>query len=151
MYVCSVFSLMLFYCHYFCLFFSFLLTHSLTHSMNQSIHRSTIQQMAVCAFIIIAGLTLFEPSNMVPFAPMGVTGIIRGSSAAFFGYLGYDEVRSQAGCGGARHLHGTACVCLIVGGPRGEGGGGAACMQRLWRMTKIVRATPPFCNCILWQ
>ena len=49
-------------------------------------------QMAVVAFIIVAGLMLFQPSNMAPFAPMGVSGVIRGSSAAFFGYLGYDEV-----------------------------------------------------------
>lgn len=48
-------------------------------------------QMSVCAVIIIGGMRLFDASNMVPFAPMGVTGILRGSSAAFFGYLGYDE------------------------------------------------------------
>ena len=51
--------------------------------------------MAVCAFIIIAGFVLFRPENMVPFAPMGMPGIVRGSSAAFFGYLGYDEVRGR--------------------------------------------------------
>lgn len=54
-------------------------------------------QMAVCVFIVVAGLTLFQPGNMVPFAPMGVSGVIRGSSAAFFGYLGYDEVRGLLG------------------------------------------------------
>lgn len=48
--------------------------------------------MAVCAFIIIAGLALFKDDNLVPFAPMGVSGIVRGSTTAFFGYLGYDEV-----------------------------------------------------------
>lgn len=47
----------------------------------------------MCAFMIIGGLVLFEPSNMVPFAPMGASGVIKGSSVAFFGYLGYDEVR----------------------------------------------------------
>lgn len=46
----------------------------------------------MCAFIVIAGLALFNPNNLVPFAPMGMTGILRGSSTAFFGYLGYDEV-----------------------------------------------------------
>ncbi|CAN0374437.1 unnamed protein product, partial [Laminaria digitata] len=53
--------------------------------------------MAVCAFIIIAGLALFQGDNLVPFAPMGASGIIRGSAAAFFGYLGYDEVCALAG------------------------------------------------------
>ncbi|CAN0369009.1 unnamed protein product, partial [Hapterophycus canaliculatus] len=52
----------------------------------------TALKMAVCAFMIIGGLALFEPSNMVPFAPMGASGVIKGSSVAFFGYLGYDEV-----------------------------------------------------------
>ena len=50
------------------------------------------KKMAVCAFIIIAGLMLFQGDNMVPFAPMGASGIVRGSASAFFGYLGYDEV-----------------------------------------------------------
>ncbi|CAM9474792.1 unnamed protein product [Ascophyllum nodosum] len=57
----------------------------------------TVIKMAVCAFIIIAGFVLFRPENMVPFAPMGMPGIVRGSSAAFFGYLGYDEVCTMAG------------------------------------------------------
>ena len=54
-----------------------------------------MRQMLVCAFIIIAGFALFNPVNLVPFAPMGVPGIVRGSSVAFFGYLGYDEVRAE--------------------------------------------------------
>eukprot|EP00903_Cladosiphon_okamuranus_P014727 g13647.t1 len=57
----------------------------------------TAIKMAVCAFIIVGGLMLFQPGNMVPFAPMGVSGVVRGSAAAFFGYLGYDEVCALAG------------------------------------------------------
>eukprot|EP00752_Nemacystus_decipiens_P010846 g9644.t1 len=57
----------------------------------------TAIKMAVVAFIIVGGLMLFQPGNMVPFAPRGVSGVIRGSSAAFFGYLGYDEVCALAG------------------------------------------------------
>lgn len=58
-----------------------------------AVRATRVTQMAVVAFIIVGGLMLFQPGNMVPFAPMGVSGVIRGSSAAFFGYLGYDEVR----------------------------------------------------------
>ena len=54
--------------------------------------------MAVCAFIIVAGLALFEGDNMVPFAPMGVAGIARGSAVAFYGYLGFDEVLLMLMC-----------------------------------------------------
>ncbi|CAM9380108.1 unnamed protein product, partial [Laminaria digitata] len=57
----------------------------------------TALKLAVCAFIIIAGLALFKGDNLVPFAPMGASGIARGSAAAFFGYLGYDEVCALAG------------------------------------------------------
>ncbi|CAM9541167.1 unnamed protein product, partial [Laminaria digitata] len=57
----------------------------------------TALKMAICAFIIIAGLALFKGGNLVPFAPMGFPGIVKGSSAAFFGYLGYDEVCFLAG------------------------------------------------------
>lgn len=51
------------------------------------------KKVAVCAFIIIAGLALFKGDNLVPFAPFGASGIVRGSAAAFYGYLGYDEVQ----------------------------------------------------------
>eukprot|EP00904_Undaria_pinnatifida_P013419 jgi/Undpi1/9207/HiC_scaffold_26.g11665.m1 len=57
----------------------------------------TALKVAVCAFIIVAGLALFEGDNMVPFAPMGVAGIARGSAVAFYGYLGFDEVCLLAG------------------------------------------------------
>lgn len=49
--------------------------------------------MAVCIFIVVAGLGLFDAKNLVPFAPTGMSGIVRGSAAAFFGYTGFEEVR----------------------------------------------------------
>ena len=32
----------------------------------------------------------------MPFAPMGLPGVVKGTSAAFFGYFGYDEVYTAA-------------------------------------------------------
>lgn len=52
----------------------------------------TIMKMVLVTFMIIAGLSLFRTSNVTNWAPMGFSGILRGSTAAFFGYLGYDEV-----------------------------------------------------------
>ena len=50
-----------------------------------------------CAFVfIMAGgaLGLFEAANLKPFVPpeFGVNGVLQGSTAAFFGYVGFDEV-----------------------------------------------------------
>lgn len=36
--------------------------------------------------------TLYNNDNMVPLAPFGADGVLQGSVAAFFGYLGFDEV-----------------------------------------------------------
>lgn len=52
----------------------------------------TIVKMVLVSFMIIAGLSLFRANNVSNWAPMGFSGILRGSTAAFFGYLGYDEV-----------------------------------------------------------
>eukprot|EP00904_Undaria_pinnatifida_P013420 jgi/Undpi1/9208/HiC_scaffold_26.g11666.m1 len=57
----------------------------------------TALKVAVCMFIIVAGLALFEGNNLVPFAPMGVAGIGGGTAVAFYGYIGFDEVCSLAG------------------------------------------------------
>lgn len=58
-------------------------------------------KMAVCAFMVIAGFGLFDAKNLIPFAPMGVLGIARGASSAFFGYTGFEEVR-RGGAGGGQ-------------------------------------------------
>jgi amino acid transporter len=52
----------------------------------------TVVKMVLVLFMIVAGLSLFRPSNVTNWAPMGFSGILRGSTSAFFGYLGYDEV-----------------------------------------------------------
>lgn len=52
----------------------------------------TILKMVLVIFMIIGGLTLFKSENVSSWTPKGVNGILRGSTSAFFGYLGYDEV-----------------------------------------------------------
>merc|ERR1711902_38988 len=49
-------------------------------------------KVVLVLFISIGGLFLFQSKNMKPFFPMGVSGMLRGSTSSFFGYLGYDEV-----------------------------------------------------------
>ena len=52
----------------------------------------TIIKVALIIFIIISGFTLYSSDNITSWAPYGGSGILRGSTSAFFGYLGYDEV-----------------------------------------------------------
>ena len=40
----------------------------------------------------IMAFSLYDAENLVPFAPHGAGGVLKGSVAAFFGFLGFDEV-----------------------------------------------------------
>ncbi len=52
----------------------------------------TMLKMCLVIFMIIAGLCLFKSENVENWTPKGMSGIMRGATSAFFGYLGYDEV-----------------------------------------------------------
>lgn len=52
----------------------------------------TILKMLLVLFMIFAGLCLFRKDNVSNWTPKGMSGIFRGATSAFFGYLGYDEV-----------------------------------------------------------
>ncbi|OQR95996.1 Amino Acid-Polyamine-Organocation (APC) Family [Thraustotheca clavata] len=68
----------------------------------------TLTKISVVLFIIIAGITKFQPANLDPFVPpaqindngqsvFGWSGVMLGASASFYGYIGYDEVCCLAG------------------------------------------------------
>lgn len=40
----------------------------------------------------LTAFSLFDDNNLVPIAPFGVSGALKGAAPAFFGYLGFDEV-----------------------------------------------------------
>ena len=44
----------------------------------------------------ITAFSLYEAENLVPFAPHGASGVLKGSVAAFFGFLGFDEVIARS-------------------------------------------------------
>jgi APA family basic amino acid/polyamine antiporter len=52
----------------------------------------TVLKLLLVVFMIVAGLSLFEHKNIDHWAPMGASGVFRGATSAFFGFLGYDEV-----------------------------------------------------------
>ena len=54
--------------------------------------------LLVC-FMAIGGFVLLVPSNLSPFIPpeFGVSGVMRGATTSFFGYLGFDGICCVAG------------------------------------------------------
>jgi APA family basic amino acid/polyamine antiporter len=63
---------------------------------------STANNVMVCvklvalALFVGVGLTALQPSNYVPFAPNGFTGVHQGAAIVFFAYIGFDAI-STAG------------------------------------------------------
>lgn len=53
----------------------------------------TALKISVVTFMIVVGFVYVNPSNWSPFIPpqLGVSGVIRGATGTFFGYLGYDQ------------------------------------------------------------
>jgi amino acid transporter len=54
----------------------------------------TVTKLLLVSFMIGGGFMLFEVQNLKPLIPpsLGVTGVVRGATSSFFGYLGFDEV-----------------------------------------------------------
>ena len=80
----------------------------------------SLLKCSLVAFMIIAGLSHFQSSNLRTFVPMGASGVFRGSSAAFFGLLGYDEVCVLSGESLQPHrtlpiaVFGTIFICTLL-------------------------------------
>jgi APA family basic amino acid/polyamine antiporter len=57
----------------------------------------SIVHIAVLAFIIVAGLTRAQASNLTAdFAPFGARGVFAASAVLFFAYIGFDAVSTMA-------------------------------------------------------
>jgi APA family basic amino acid/polyamine antiporter len=51
----------------------------------------------IVVFIVIAvGAFYVQPANWTPFAPNGVSGVLKGVSAVFFAYIGFDAISTTA-------------------------------------------------------
>jgi len=60
----------------------------------------TMTKVAVVVFMAVVGLILMQPQeNLKPFLPpeFGISGIFRGATSSFFGYIGFDEICCMAG------------------------------------------------------
>ncbi len=55
-----------------------------------------IIKLAVIFFVIVLGSVYVNPSNWSPFSPEGFGGIMKGVSAVFFAYIGFDAISTTA-------------------------------------------------------
>lgn len=53
-------------------------------------------KLIVVALVIIVGAFYVNPENWSPFAPNGLTGVLKGVSSVFFAYVGFDALATTA-------------------------------------------------------
>ncbi|OWP64393.1 amino acid transporter [Hymenobacter amundsenii] len=53
-------------------------------------------KLIVVAVVIVVGIFYIEPDNWTPFAPNGIGGVLKGVSAVFFAYIGFDAISTTA-------------------------------------------------------
>lgn len=53
-------------------------------------------KLLVIFFVIVAGSFYVHPENWNPFAPEGVAGVLKGVSAVFFAFIGFDAISTTA-------------------------------------------------------
>jgi len=63
------------------------------------VNAMTIIKIVLIIFMTTAAFTAFESENLSPFIPpeFGAGGVLTGGTAAFFGFIGFDEVCCMAG------------------------------------------------------
>lgn len=81
------------------LFIIVLITWLVYRGMKESRNASNamvIVKLAIILLVIAVGIFYIEPDNWTPFAPEGVGGILKGVSAVFFAYIGFDAISTTA-------------------------------------------------------
>ncbi|MGK5083167.1 amino acid permease [Bdellovibrionota bacterium FG-1] len=53
-------------------------------------------KLCIIAAVIVIGAFYVRPENWIPFAPNGVSGVLKGVSAVFFAYIGFDAISTTA-------------------------------------------------------
>lgn len=56
----------------------------------------TILKIGIILLVIFLGAMYVNPANWSPFAPNGVSGVLKGVSAVFFAYIGFDALSTTA-------------------------------------------------------
>lgn len=63
---------------------------------KRSTNAMVIFKLGVIGLVIVAGLFYVKPENWSPFMPNGIRGIMGGTAAVFFSYIGFDAISTTA-------------------------------------------------------
>lgn len=63
---------------------------------KQASNAMVVLKLLVVLLVISVGFFYVNPSNWSPFAPNGVAGVLKGVSAVFFAYIGFDAISTTA-------------------------------------------------------
>jgi basic amino acid/polyamine antiporter, APA family len=74
---------------------SYIVFRGIKESRNAS-NMMVLLKLAVIFFVIVLGAFYINPENWSPFTPTGMTGILKGVSAVFFAYIGFDAISTTA-------------------------------------------------------
>jgi APA family basic amino acid/polyamine antiporter len=82
---------------------AFLITVAITALVYVGIKESknasnllVILKLIIVAVVIVVGAFYVKPANWSPFAPNGIGGVLKGVSAVFFAYIGFDAISTTA-------------------------------------------------------
>ncbi|HUP80421.1 MAG TPA: amino acid permease, partial [Pirellula sp.] len=66
------------------------------HESKLASNAMVFLKLTVVIGVIVIGWFYVSPSNWVPFAPNGATGVLKGIAAVFFTYIGFDAISTTA-------------------------------------------------------
>ena len=74
---------------------TFLVYRGMKESRNAS-NLMVVVKLCIILLVIAVGIFYVDTDNWSPFAPNGVTGVLKGVSAVFFAYIGFDAISTTA-------------------------------------------------------
>lgn len=72
------------------------LTYIGMRESKKSTNAMVVFKIAVIIFVIILGMFSVKPHNWSPFMPNGFEGVLKGVSAVFYAYIGFDAISTTA-------------------------------------------------------
>ncbi|MBS1583507.1 MAG: amino acid permease, partial [Bacteroidetes bacterium] len=66
------------------------------HESRRTANAMVLLKLLVLAAVAVVGLFYIDPANYVPFLPNEMGGVLKGVSAVFFAYIGFDAISTTA-------------------------------------------------------
>ena len=73
-----------------------LLTYIGIKESKKSTNAMVVFKIAVIIFVIVLGFFFVDTNNWIPFMPNGFEGVLKGVSAVFYAYIGFDAISTTA-------------------------------------------------------